>query len=127
MFRPVSLRTSSRRSRSPGRAAVPLWSLALTFVVLGPLLTSRGSYLLLRDAVSTPRSFLTDSALGLSDAAARAVPQDALLAAVTSVVDGGVAVTAILSVSVWAAGYGAARLVAVLLPTAGTPAQLVAA
>ena len=60
MPRPVSL-----------RPVVPaLYSLALAVVVLGPLLVSPG-YLLLRDAVSTPRSFLTDSALGLTDAAAR--------------------------------------------------------
>ncbi|MFD6895946.1 hypothetical protein ACFWB0_15530 [Rhodococcus sp. NPDC060086] len=89
------------------------------------MFTSPG-YLLLRDAVSTPRSYLTDSALGLSDAAARAVPQDALLAWVTTVVDGGVAVTAILAASLWAAGFGAARLVSVLLPGSGVPAQVTA-
>lgn len=108
-------------------AALPaVWSLVLTVAVLGPFLVSPG-YLLFRDAVSTPRSFLTDSALGLSDAAARAVPQDALLAWVSTVVDGGVAVTALLVASLWAAGWGAARLVAVVLPTSGTGARLVAA
>ncbi|WP_435278051.1 hypothetical protein [Rhodococcus yananensis] len=121
---------SGSRSTAPVswslRSAVPaLWSLTLTVMLLGPLLTSRG-YLLLRDAVSTPRSHPTDSALGLTDAAARAVPQDAALAWLSTVVDGGVAVIAILTLSVWAAGCGAARLVAVLLPTAGTPARLVA-
>ncbi|WKW97977.1 hypothetical protein Q3O43_23595 [Rhodococcus aetherivorans] len=116
MPRPVSL-----------RPAVPaLYSLALAVVVLGPLLVSPG-YLLLRDAVSTPRSFLTDSALGLTDAAARAVPQDALLATASAVVDGGVVVTALLTGALWAAGWGGARLVAVLLPAAGLPARLVAA
>ena len=124
MLTPVSSRSLAPVSV---RAFVPaLWSLLLTFVVLGPLVTSPG-YLLLRDAVSTPRSFLTDSALGLSDAAARAVLQDALLAWVTTVVDGGLAVTVILVASVWAAGWGAARLVTVVLPRAGIPAQLVAA
>ncbi|MEE2057051.1 hypothetical protein [Rhodococcus artemisiae] len=102
-----------------------VWSLVLTVVVLGPMFTSPG-YLLLRDAVSTPRSYLTDSALGLSDAAARAVPQDALLAWVTTVVDGGVAVTVLLTASLWAAGFGAARLVSVLLPGSGVPAQVTA-
>ena len=48
-----------------------VYSLALTLLILGPLLGP--GYLLLRDAVSTPRSYLTDSALGLTDAAARAV------------------------------------------------------
>ena len=57
----------------------PVYSLAFwRSLILGPLLGP--GYLLLRDAVSTPRSYLTDSALGLTDAAARAVPQDALLA-----------------------------------------------
>lgn len=102
-----------------------IWSLLLTAVILGPLITSPG-YLLLRDAVSTPRSYPTDSAWGLSDAAARAVPQDALLAALSSVVDGGLVVTAILAASIWAAGWGAARTVAVLLPTAGLPGQMIA-
>ncbi len=123
MLTPVSSRSVAPVSV---RAFAPaLWSLLLTFVVLGPLLNSSG-YLLLRDAVSTPRSFLTDSALGLSDAAARAVPQDALLAWVTTVIDGGRAVTVILALSVWAAGWGTARLVAAVLPRAGVPGQLVA-
>ena len=78
MLTPVSSRSVA--PVLPVRSVPALWSLLLTFVVLGPLLTSPG-YLLLRDAVSTPRSYLTDSALGLTDAAARAVPQDALIAA----------------------------------------------
>lgn len=111
----------------PGRVtrALPsLYSLAVSVLILGPLFGP--GYLLLRDAVSTPRSHLTDSALGLSDAAARAVPQDALLAAVSSVVDGGLAVKAILLLALWLAGWGAARLVRVLLPAAGLGPQLVA-
>lgn len=121
---PVSSRVHTRATRlSP----IPvLWSLLLTVVVLGPFLTSPG-YLLFRDAVSTPRSFLTDTALGLSDAAARAVPQDAFLAWVSGVVDGGTAVTAILVLSLWAAGWGAARLSAVVLPRSGPAAQVVGA
>ncbi|WP_447396509.1 hypothetical protein, partial [Staphylococcus aureus] len=66
------------------------YSLALALLILGPLLGP--GYLLLRDAVSTPRSYLTDSALGLTDAAARAVPQDALIAALSTVIDGGLVV-----------------------------------
>ncbi|MGB7363087.1 MAG: hypothetical protein WA931_08635, partial [Rhodococcus sp. (in: high G+C Gram-positive bacteria)] len=66
----------------PARAWSLAWSVALSAAVLGPLLGALlpgGDYLLLRDAVSTPRSYLTDSALGLTDSAARAVPQDALV------------------------------------------------
>ncbi|MFI6173466.1 hypothetical protein ACIBCN_42275 [Nocardia sp. NPDC051052] len=91
---------------------------------MGPLLGS--GYLLLRDAVSTPRSYLTDSALGLGDAAPRAVPQDALLAVLSPVIDGGLIVKAILLVALWAAGYGAAVLARELLG-ASIGAQLVAA
>ncbi|SNY87562.1 hypothetical protein SAMN04244553_4510 [Nocardia amikacinitolerans] len=96
----------------------------LVAVVVGPLFGP--GYLLLRDAVSTPRSYLTESALGLGDSAPRAVPQDALLATVSPLVDGGLVVKAILVLTLWAAGYGAAVLVRELL-RAPLPAQLVAA
>jgi hypothetical protein len=96
----------------------------LALVVVGPLL-GRG-YLLLRDGVSTPRSYPTDSALGLGDAAPRAVPQDWLLATVSTVVDGGIVVKAILVAALWAAGWGAAVLARRLLGVSTGP-QLVAA
>ena len=53
---------------------MPGYALALTLAVSAPLL--QPGYLLLRDAVSTPRSYLSDAALGLSEAAPRALPQD---------------------------------------------------
>ncbi|WP_280402231.1 hypothetical protein [Nocardia carnea] len=99
------------------------YSLLLTLLITAPLL--RPGYLLLRDAVSTPRSYPTDAALGLGDAAPRAVPQDALLAALSVIVDGGVVVKAILLAALWAAGYGAAVLARDLL-RAPLAAQLVA-
>src|SRR6476620_5507879 len=111
------------RRRAPFVAAV--YSLVLALLVLGPLLGP--GYLLLRDAVSTPRSFLTDSALGLTDAAARAVPQDGLLATLSVFVDVGLVVKAILVLALWAAGWGSARMVRTVLPTAGLGPQLVAA
>ncbi|WP_433491284.1 hypothetical protein [Nocardia grenadensis] len=99
------------------------YSLLLTLLITAPLL--RPGYLLLRDAVSTPRSYPTDAALGLGDAAPRAVPQDALLAALSPLIDGGLLVKVVLLAALWAAGYGAAELVRELL---GAPlaAQLVA-
>ncbi|WP_460720948.1 hypothetical protein [Nocardia heshunensis] len=100
------------------------YSLALAALVLGPLFGP--GYLLLRDAVSTPRSYLTDSALGLGEAAPRAVPQDALIATLSSVVDGGIIVKAILLAAVWLAGWGAAALARDLLRVSLGP-QLVAA
>lgn len=112
------------RHPSLARAVPSLYSLVLAVLILGPLLGP--GYLLLRDAVSTPRSYVTDSALGLTDAAARAVPQDWLIAMLSSVVDGGIVVKAILVAALWAAGWGAARMVAVLLPGVGLGPQLVA-
>ncbi|WP_433600107.1 hypothetical protein ACQPXH_31875 [Nocardia sp. CA-135953] len=95
----------------------------LALLIAGPLLGP--GYLLLRDAVSTPRSYPTDSALGLGDAAPRAVPQDALLAALSPLIDGGSIVKAILLVALWAAGFGAAVLSRELLRVSTGP-QLVA-
>ena len=106
------------------RWAPPSYALALTLAVTAPLLAP--GYLLLRDAVSTPRSYLSDSAIGLGDAAPRAVPQDFAIAVLSAVVDGGVIVKAVLIAALFLAGWGAARLSAQLLPDAGVPGQLVA-
>ncbi|WP_280218003.1 hypothetical protein [Nocardia neocaledoniensis] len=106
------------------RAWVAGYCAVLALIIVGPLAGS--GYLLLRDAVSTPRSYLTDSALGLGAAAPRAVPQDALLATLSPLIDGGLLVKAILITALWAAAYGAAVLARELL-AAPTPAQLVAA
>ncbi|MCZ8379900.1 hypothetical protein O6P37_13585 [Mycobacterium sp. CPCC 205372] len=103
---------------------LPAYALALALVVTGPLLAP--GYLLLRDAVSTPRSHLTDVALGLSDAAPRALPQDFAVALGSHVVDGGVVVKALLVAGLWLAGWGAARLTAAVLPDAGRAGQAVA-
>ncbi|MFD6268209.1 hypothetical protein [Nocardia asteroides] len=106
------------------RAVVAGYCALLALLIVGPLAGS--GYLLLRDAVSTPRSYLTDSALGLGAAAPRAVPQDTLLAVLSPMIDGGLLVKAILLVALWSAGYGAAVLARDFL-AASTPAQLVAA
>ncbi len=90
-----------------------------------PLFTP--GYLLLRDAVSTPRSYLSDSALGLSQAAPRALPQDYAVALASAVLDGGVVVKTLLILGLWLAGWGAARLAACVLPDAGVAGQCVAA
>ena len=106
------------------RWAPPGYALALTFAVTAPLLAP--GYLLIRDAVSTPRSYLSDSALGLGEAAPRAVPQDFAVATLSAVIDGGVVVKVVLMAALFLAGWGAARLAAQLLPDAGLPGQLVA-
>ncbi|CAJ1496389.1 hypothetical protein [[Mycobacterium] holstebronense] len=106
------------------RAIAPCYALGLTLLILAPLL--RPGYLLLRDAVSTPRSYLTGAALGLGEASPRAVPQDFAVALASRLIDGGTVVKALLFVGLWLAGCGAARLVATVLPEAGLPGQLVA-
>ncbi|WP_448465884.1 hypothetical protein [Mycolicibacterium sp. XJ870] len=103
---------------------MPAYSLALSLLVTAPLLAP--GYLLLRDAVSTPRSYLTDAALGLSEAAPRAVPQDFFVAVASTVLDGGVVIKALLVGALWLAGWGAARLAAVLVGAA-LPGQFIAA
>ena len=107
------------------RWVVPGYALILAVTVTAPLLAP--GYVLLRDAVSTPRSFFSDAALGLTEAAPRAVPQDFLIAALTTAVDGGLAVKVLLIGGLFLAGWGAARLAATVVPDAGVAGQLVAA
>ncbi|MFN3003796.1 hypothetical protein [Mycolicibacterium wolinskyi] len=104
---------------------MPAYALALSLLVTAPLLAP--GYLLLRDAVSTPRSYLTDAALGLSEAAPRALPQDFFVALTSTVIDGGVVVKVLLVAALWLAGWGAARLVSLVVPPAGLAGQFIAA
>ena len=101
----------------------PGYALVLALLVLGPL-TGPG-YLLLRDAVSTPRSYLSDTALGLTSPP-RATPQDFAVALASQVIDGGIVVKALAVLGLWLAGWGAARLTALVLPRAGAAGQFVA-
>ena len=81
---------------------------------------------MLRDAVSTPRSYPSDSALGLSEAAPRALPQDFAVALASGLIDGGVVVKVLLVTGIFLAGCGAARLAAMVVPEAGLAGQFVA-
>jgi hypothetical protein len=101
----------------------PGYALALALLIVAPLINP--GYLLLRDAVSTPRSYVSDTALGLMSAP-RATPQDFAIALASRCVDGGIVVKALLVAGLWLAGWGAARLVATLLPEAGASGQFVA-
>ena len=95
----------------------PAYALVLALLVTAPLLAP--GYLLLRDAVSTPRSYLSDAALGLSEAAPRALPQDFAVALASGLIDGGVVVKVLLVTGLFLAGWGAARLAAMVVPEAG--------
>jgi hypothetical protein len=115
------------RVPAPARArsfVAPAYALVLALVVTAPLFAP--GYLLLRDAVSTPRSYLSDSALGLSEAAPRALPQDFVVALASGLVDGGLAVKVLLVTGLFLAGWGAARLAATVVPDAGVAGQFVA-
>jgi hypothetical protein len=101
----------------------PGYALGLALLVVAPLISP--GYLLLRDAVSTPRSYLSDSALGLVSAP-RATPQDFAVALASHAIDGGIVVKALLVAGLWLAGWGASRLVAVVVPEAGAGGQCVA-
>src|SRR6202048_4753644 len=115
------------RIPAPARARsfiAPAYALWLALLVTAPLLAP--GYLLLRDAVATPRSYLSDSAMGLSEAAPRALPQDFVVALATGLVDGGLVVKMLLVTGLFLAGWGAARLAATVVPDAGVAGQFVA-
>ncbi|WP_078113252.1 hypothetical protein [Gordonia sp. IITR100] len=96
---------------------------AAAAVILAPLLPgligAGDQYLLYRDAVSTPRTHVTDTTLGIGDLPPRAVPQDWFLAMVSTVVDGGIVVLAVLAAALVCAGVGYGRLAARLVPGGG--------
>lgn len=109
---------STSRVRS---LSLDLWPLLLAVVLCWPLLT-RGGHPLARDLVFVPRQPWTDAGIGLGDAAPRAVPLDAVVSALTVVVDGGVLARLVLPLGLAAAGWGVHRLVGDL----GTLGRLVA-
>ncbi|MGW9262977.1 hypothetical protein, partial [Gordonia terrae] len=106
-------------------------SIGATAVILAPLLPGLigvgDRYLLYRDAVSTPRTHVTDTTLGIGDLPPRAVPQDWFLAMASTVVDGGIVVLAVLAAALVFAGVGYGRLAARLVPDAGRTGAAAAA
>ncbi|TSD95161.1 hypothetical protein FOV72_14745 [Gordonia rubripertincta] len=100
-----------------------LVSAVAAVAVLAPLLPGSigvgPGYLLYRDAVSTPRTHVTDTTLGIGDLPPRAVPQDWFVAMASTVVDGGAVVTVILLAALVFAGAGFGRLAFRLVPGAG--------
>ncbi|MFT4044269.1 MAG: hypothetical protein QM673_14020 [Gordonia sp. (in: high G+C Gram-positive bacteria)] len=96
----------------------------LTSVILAPLL--RPGYLLYRDAVSTPHSFVTDATLGLGELPPRAVPQDWLVASIGSLFNGGVVVTGLLCAAMVFGGVGYGLLAIRLVPECGRTGAIAA-
>ncbi len=90
--------------------ALDAWPLLLALVLTAPLVTGYG-YPLARDLVFVPRQPFTDASVGLGSSAPRAVPLDAVVAALTHVVDGGVLARLVLPLALAAAGWGMHRMV----------------
>lgn len=100
--------TDEREERPRGRveALLDVWVLVPVTVLCWPLLTE-GGHLFARDLVVTPRLPLRPEALGLGTGSPRAAPLDAVVAVLSSVVDGAVigrvAVVLVLAAAGWAA------------------------
>ncbi len=101
---------------------VVLVTLALTW----PMWTE-GGHGLARDLVFTPRAPWTLDAIGMGTSLPRAVPLDAVLAALTTVLDGAVVFRVAVAGVLLLAGWGAHRLLATVLPDVSTGARCVAA
>ncbi|MCZ4550001.1 hypothetical protein [Gordonia rubripertincta] len=108
------------------RQWITLWlsSAGLSLLILAPIFWP--GYLLIRDMVSTPRSFPTDSAMGLGDSAPRAVPQDWFIAMTSQVIDGGIVVKALTVAALLLAGVGYGRLARLAVPGSGTAGMVAA-
>ena len=100
---------------------LPAWCGLLIVLIWAPL--ARPGFVLSYDMVTVPRQSLVPESLGLGSGLPRAVPQDAVLAIVTSVIPGELVYRAVLIGVVFCAGLGAGRL----LDGAGLGAQTVAA
>ncbi|WP_410674934.1 hypothetical protein [Amycolatopsis sp. cmx-4-68] len=107
---------------APGRRlALPVGAALLAFAVCGPLL-GRG-FVLGYDMVFAPRQYFVPDAFGIGSTLPRSVPADAAVALATTVLPGDVVQKIVLLLAVFAAAYGAGRLV----PTERTGTRLVAA
>src|SRR3954466_9731961 len=85
------------------------WAVVLTVLLLGPALAP--GYVLLRDMVWVPDLALRPDALGLGSALPRAVPSDAVVAALDEVVPGMLLQKLVLLGALVGAGAGAATMV----------------
>ena len=107
-----------RASRWTADRAGLLASCLAALAVLAPVLPRRG-YLLTYDMVFVPRPALDRSLLGLGSGLARAVPNDLVVALASRVLPGDLVqrLALVLLLVLW--GWGAARLLAHLVPGAG--------
>ncbi|WP_392541968.1 hypothetical protein [Oryzobacter telluris] len=115
--------TDDREVRPQRRVEVllDLWVLVPVVVLCWPLLV-RGGYPFSRDLVFTPHLPLRPEALGLGTGSPRAAPLDAVVAVLSTVVDGAVLGRVAVVLVLAAAGWAAHRVVRGL----GTPARVLA-
>ncbi|MFD5868503.1 hypothetical protein ACFWGD_07815 [Corynebacterium sp. NPDC060344] len=100
---------SALRAERTGRFIVVGWTFLLVAAVLWPF--AFPGMPMLRDMVVPPNPALTDAAWGLGESAARAAPQDALLALVGGVADAGMVVRVLMFAALAVGGVAAAELV----------------
>jgi len=112
-------------SRRFGRAWAPLVLVALSALVLGPMLWSRG-YALVADMTFVPEQPWKSTWLGLDGSLPRAVPADAFVSVIGQAVPGDLLQKAILLGTLVLAGLGMLQL-AGRLPGVGTGPRLGAA
>jgi hypothetical protein len=91
------------------KAAVPAGCAVIAVAMLAPVLWP--GFVLVYDMVFTPRQPLRPESIGLGPGLPRAVPADAVVALLTTVIPGAVLQKAILLGTVFLAALGAARLV----------------
>lgn len=101
---------SSRCASWSGSPADLAWTLGVAFVVLGPLLSTRGFWLF-GDMVFVPRQPWKSAWLGLDGSLPRAVPMDAVVSLVSVVVPGDLVQKAFLLGAFVLGGMGAGRVV----------------
>ena len=104
MTAPVQGRSSARWLR----AALLAWPTLLSVALVWPLLT-RAGHPLARDLVFVPDQPLTWHTVGLADGSPRAVPLDAVVAVLTTVVDGGILARIVLPAILVLAAVGVMR------------------
>ena len=114
--------TFHQRHPAAARLVVPAVAVGLTVAILAPVLAQRG-FVLVYDMVFVPRQPLLPASLGLGPALPRAVPADAIVALISTVLPGDLLQKLVLAGSLVAGAVGIARLV----PTDRVSTRLVAA
>lgn len=100
-----------QRSREQARVLLlDLYVVLLTALLVWPLLI-RSGYPVARDMVFTPEIPWRPEVVGVGSGSPRAVPLDAVLAALTAVVDGAVVAKLVIPLALLLAGWGAHRMV----------------